>query len=123
MTWCTIESDPAVFTELIASFGARDIEVSELYDLENLPDGEGVLGLVFLFKWQPEEARATRRSQELFNEHVFFAKQVVQNACASQAILAVLLNTEDKEIEIGQELCNLKTFAKDLPYDVSLDSA
>jgi len=37
---------------------------------------------------------------------------MIQNACATQAILAVLLNREDK-IEIGENLQNFKNFSKD----------
>ena len=32
--WCLIDSDPAVFTELIHSFGAEDVDIDELYTLD-----------------------------------------------------------------------------------------
>ena len=83
MDWCTIESDPGVFTELIHSLGCTDVQLEEVISLDSLP--AETLGLVFLFKFKKElYANDTRHgiSSEA-NRSVYFAKQTIQNACAT----------------------------------------
>ena len=60
-----------------------------------------------LFKWNKEaDNRAT--VDPFMVPNLFFARQVVNNACATQAILSVLFNSS--EIQLGKELEELKSF-------------
>ncbi|KAL7545132.1 hypothetical protein ACHAWF_008482 [Thalassiosira exigua] len=119
--WCTIESDPGVFTSLVESFGVKNVEFAELWGLEDddldrlaRPDGsvEGaagsVHGLIFLFKWVAGRERGGDDDDDAANDGqgtpltgddvppgLFFAKQTTHNACATQAILSVLFNAPD----------------------------
>lgn len=45
-------------------------------------------------------------------EKIFFAKQVIQNACATQAILSVLLNANHQDIQLGSTLTDFKDFTQ-----------
>ena len=43
-------------------------------------------------------------------DEIVFVKQVIENACATQAILGVLLNCEHSDIDIGTNLSDFKSF-------------
>jgi len=137
--WCTIESDPGVFTSLIESFGVKNVELSELYSLDddslsNLVDEFGkVYGLVFLFKWDNSLGVDNKRKPMVGDEmpsDLFFAKQVTHNACATQAILSVLINAPHDESEtqsnddekgnlvLGSMLSSLKNFTSSFPPEL-----
>ena len=111
--WCTIESDPAVFTELIKGIGVKNVAVEEVYSLDDeeyIKSLSPIHGLIFLFKWTKEPHK--RECLKYYDNDLFFVNQVITNACATQAIISVLLNCP--QIDIGPELTNFKTFTYEM---------
>lgn len=130
-----------VFTELIEKLGVKGLEFTELLsiDPESLKQVKPLYGLIFLFKYRAseiqqrkirqesagagavfgpsdghfDEVSATLPSLEYPEQSVFFAHQKIQNACATQAVLSLLLNLHqgsNKSIEIGEILTNFSQF-------------
>lgn len=111
-----------MFTSLIEDIGVKGVQVEELYSLdpEQFAELSPVHGLVFLFKYETSHGQdresvvyATDAEQ---NEGLFFAKQVISNACATQAILSILMNAKD--VELGETLSEFKAFTSDFPSDL-----
>ena len=118
--WCTIESDPGVFTELLENVGVPHVELDELWSMDDdtlttLKESGPVYGLIFLFKWKSgtSTAAAGPKPLETIPDGLFFAHQVTTNACATQAILSVILN--NKDIELGKTLSEFKSFTESFP--------
>jgi ubiquitin carboxyl-terminal hydrolase L5 len=116
--WNTIESDAGVFTELIEKLGVKGAEFDELLSIddESLRQLGTIYGVIFLFKYRASEfakQKASHSDRPLDGEYVedgnvFFAHQMIQNACATQAVLSVLLN--NPTIDIGSDLQEFKGF-------------
>jgi ubiquitin carboxyl-terminal hydrolase L5 len=70
-----------------------------------------VYGLVFLFKWQ---AGLASDRPTVDSPNIFFAQQVIHNACATLAMLAILLNQNDDDLDIGDQLKNLRVCSGNL---------
>ena len=92
--WCTIESDPGVFTELLNDLGCNTVQLEELWSLDDdtlatLNNTAEIYGLIFLFQWQSKsaaDASSASKSEPLAEDQIpeslFFAHQVTTNACA-----------------------------------------
>jgi ubiquitin carboxyl-terminal hydrolase L5 len=94
-----------VFTELISNFGVGNVQVDEIYSLDQ--SVEKSYGLIFLFKWRQETDEREIIPPSYIPE-LFFARQVINNACATQAMLSILLNSEG--IDVGANLGEFKEF-------------
>lgn len=73
-------------------------------------------GLIFLFKYNGEKPTAPV-SEDANADGVFFASQVIQNACATQAILSILMNCPD-DVPLGDELANMREFTREFDADL-----
>ena len=113
--WCVIESDPGVFTSLIKDFGVQGVEVEEICTLEqeSFENLKPVHGLIFLFKYVSDQGQPDGTLiDDASNTNVFFARQVINNACATQAIISILLNTKHEDLTLGGTLQDFKDFTQ-----------
>ena len=85
--WCTIESDPGVFTELLEQVGVEGVELQELWSLDEdslgtMEETGSIYGFIFLFKWEQgqDTSCGNRTPVEVPPEGLFFANQVTHNA-------------------------------------------
>ncbi|KAF8172014.1 hypothetical protein K438DRAFT_1852082 [Mycena galopus ATCC 62051] len=100
--FAVIESDPGVFTSLTRKLGIRNLELTELFDIEPWAvDHLHPRGLVFCFMWR-KDAHRPSDFDDPAAERVWFANQLSDDACATLAILNIALNCPG--IEIGDEL-------------------
>jgi ubiquitin carboxyl-terminal hydrolase L5 len=123
--WCTIESDPGVFTELLNELGCEAVELQELWSLdqdtlEALQQTGKVHGLIFLFQWMGKQqtehqSKNTPLTQDQVPDGFFFAHQIATNACATQAVLSVVLNAGLEKQELGTTLADFQEFTQSFP--------
>lgn len=100
-----------------------------------------VHGLIFLFKWQGNSSADSDDNEQRTPlvdgdapDDLFFARQVTTNACATQAILSILMNAnetgqeegdegdDDAKLILGDTLSNLKSFVSSFPADLKGES-
>ncbi|EEB07256.1 ubiquitin carboxy terminal hydrolase Uch2 [Schizosaccharomyces japonicus yFS275] len=119
MSWSTLESDAGVFTDLIENLGVKDVQVDELYclDVETLQQFQKIYGIIFLFKWKKQADNFDGELDYASLDELYFPQQIISNACATQALMSILLN-HTNEIDIGNDLREFYDFTKELPADL-----
>ncbi|KAJ1340377.1 hypothetical protein BSLG_005019 [Batrachochytrium salamandrivorans] len=110
--WAALEAHPGVFTELASQIGIKGVEVAEVFSLdsEDLKAFEPIHGLIFLFEWYEEDTKQSKVAAQSggIPANIFFINQVVPNACATQALLSIALNSPG--IELDPSLVEFKQF-------------
>ncbi|PUU83655.1 ubiquitin carboxyl-terminal hydrolase [Tuber borchii] len=120
--WNTIESDAGVFTYLVDNLGVKNVQFEEMIalDADYLKQQSPVYGVIFLFKYPVGQKKTDEAVDGQYDfvasENIFFANQTIQNACATQAILSVLLNRED--LDLGDQLREFKEFTQAFPAEL-----
>ncbi len=75
--------------------------------------------MIFLFKWIGNtEIDGTFVTDPAKLDNIVFVKQVIENACATQAILSVLLNCSHADVDLGANLNDFKSFVNNFDPDV-----
>ncbi|KEY67978.1 hypothetical protein S7711_02183 [Stachybotrys chartarum IBT 7711] len=94
--------DEAFFNTMLRELGVNNVKAQEVFsidpgDLALLP--KPVYGLIFLFQYLPT---ASETDEEEATNDVWFANQTTANACATVALLNIIMNAPD--IQIGDKL-------------------
>jgi len=129
-----VESDAGVFTFLLDNLGVSGVQFEELVSLDaaSLRALSPVYGVIFLFKYPSarDDAAAPAAPPDgtpdpAAASSLFFARQTIQNACGTQALLSVLLNLDASAapaVRLGPDLAAFKAFAQQLPPDLRGDA-
>ncbi|KAG7417208.1 Ubiquitin carboxyl-terminal hydrolase ubh-4 [Fusarium oxysporum f. sp. rapae] len=110
--WVELESEPAFFNIILRDLGVCNVKAQEIFTIDQdslalLP--QPVYGLIFLFQYLPG---LEEESEEQDATGVWFANQTTSNACATVAMLNIVMNAEG--IDLGEKLRAFKESTKDL---------
>ncbi|KJP86107.1 hypothetical protein AK88_04230 [Plasmodium fragile] len=97
---------PAQKTDLQKGLYSSTVTTEDKYN-KLIKNESNVYGIIFLFNIGKSYKR-NKFVEHSVPENLFFAKQVIPNACATQAILSIVLN---KEVELNEEIKNIKSFS------------
>ncbi|KAK8136432.1 hypothetical protein PG984_004372 [Apiospora sp. TS-2023a] len=115
--WVEIESEPAFFNAMLQSFGAPSFQIRELWGLD--PEALAFLprpvhGLIFLYQYnEDDEDEDMAEKREECPDGLWFGNQTTTNACATVAIMNILMNAADPGF--GPELTEFKAATANLP--------
>lgn len=103
------------------------MQLEELWTLDDetltaLNETSKIHGLIFLFQWQQkpssgasDESKKEPLAEDQIPNGLYFAHQVTTNACGTQAILSVVLNSCSDKEDLGQTLTDFREFTAEFP--------
>ncbi|KAM7197177.1 hypothetical protein V8F20_006726, partial [Naviculisporaceae sp. PSN 640] len=111
-SWAEVESDPELFNRILRLIGVKHAKIQELFGVDEaslscLP--EPLYGLIFLYEYcaPDEDLNPVEPCDGLW-----FANQTTSNACATVAMLNIIMNAEG--LALGERLENFKQETQDL---------
>ncbi|KAI8627587.1 cysteine proteinase [Xylariaceae sp. FL1651] len=112
--WVELESEPAFFNAMLQDFGAKDFKVQEVFGLDemilaDLP--KPVYGLIFLYQWTNEDE--SNEARQACPDNLWFGNQTTANACATVALMNIIMNAQ--AVKLGPELEEFRNSTKALP--------
>lgn len=110
--WVEMESEPAFFNVMLKDMGVHGVKINEVWSLDDndlaiLP--QPVHALIFLFRYRETDKDDL---EEECPEHVWYAEQVPDFACATVALLNIVNNIPG--LEMGKHLRTFKEFTQDM---------
>ncbi|RSL67107.1 hypothetical protein CEP53_003134 [Fusarium sp. AF-6] len=110
--WIALESEPAFFNTILRDLGVKDVKAQEIFTIDQdslalLP--QPVYGLIFLFQYVPGYEQV---NDEEDISGVWFANQTTDNACATVAMLNIVMNADG--LDLGDKLQEFKESTRHL---------
>ncbi|KAJ9134764.1 Ubiquitin carboxyl-terminal hydrolase [Pleurostoma richardsiae] len=110
--WVELESEPSFFNVILRQLGVRDVKIQELFAVDEGSLGflpKPVFGLIFLYQVAEEESNGERPRCP---DNIWFANQTTDNACATIALMNIVMNGEG--LKLGEELKEFKSSTRHL---------
>ncbi|KAK6443600.1 hypothetical protein LTR95_000427 [Oleoguttula sp. CCFEE 5521] len=110
--WVELESEPAFFNVMLRDMGVSGVKIHEVMSLDDemlatLP--QPVHALIFLFRYAETDAEVLETECP---EDVWYAEQVPDFACATVAMLNIVMNVAG--LSLGSELRDFKSLTQPL---------
>ncbi|KAI0474981.1 ubiquitin carboxyl-terminal hydrolase [Xylariaceae sp. FL0804] len=111
--WVELESEPGFFNAMLHELGAKDLKIQEVLGIDEVTLAElrkPVHGLIFLYQWNGEDE--SDEGREPCPQNLWFGNQTTTNACATVALMNIIMNAQDAKL--GPELLEFKSLTKSL---------